>query len=384
MKAHNVLEIINLYSSASNFIGDQFTYLREHGYNMYLICSDHPNLQAFALKHQIKYKPIYLDRQLSIKKDIYAFFQICKYIKENSIDTVICHQAKARLLGTAAAFVMKVPNRIIFAHGVLYETMHGPKRFVLKTMDKIVAAMAHKVVCVSKSVASVRTTDHINNPKKNFLLNKGTCGGIDTKRLFNPSKYTPQFIMNIKNRLAIAEDDFVVGFCGRLVRDKGIIELVNGFKLLQSKMPNRHIKLLIIGEKETRDTIPETILQVLMSDKDIIFTGYIPHDDIGAYYMLMDVIALPSFREGFGMVTIEAAAMGVPAIVSRSTGCIDSIKEWETGVYTDINPSGIAESIKLFLNKDFCLKISKKCREYVITNYDHSVVWPHIIEVIEK
>ncbi len=384
MKAHNILVIINLFGSAENFIGGQFSYLREHGYNMHLICCDDPKLKSFAEKHGIAHQPLYLKREgLSILSDLKALRQVCHYIKANNIDTIMAHQAKARLIGTLAGWLMRVPNRIIFAHGVLYETMHGVKRFVIKTMDKVVSAMAHKVVCVSKSVANVRLRDGINYSKKNYLLGKGTCGGIDTENMFNPSRFTKVYISELRSGLGLKDNDFVIGFCGRLVCDKGIIELIDAFTKLKHDNPNRSIKLMIIGKNEIRDSIPETTKQKIQLDKDIVFTGYVPHDVIAAYYILMDVFVLPSYREGFGMVTIEAGAMGVPAVVSRSTGCIDSIHEYYTGLFADITPVSLAESISKFFDDSYRRGMASNCRSYVVENYDHKVIWPHVIDVIE-
>lgn len=385
MKRKNVLEIINLFSSASNFIGNQFTYLREHGYNMHLICCDDPRLQTFAEKQQIKYKPIYLKRDgLSIISDIKALISVCKYIKDNNIDTVIAHQSKARLIGTTAAFLMQVPNRIIFAHGVLYETMHGAKHWMIKTMDKIVAAMAHKVICVSNSVCKVRLKDKINSSSKQFLLNKGTCGGIDTQKLFNPDLFSKETLDSIRKNLALSDKDFVIGFCGRLVKDKGIVELIDAFHLLLRENSEKTIKLMIIGEKEIRDSIPEFTKNIIENNPNIIYTGFINREEIPAYYMQMDVFVLPSYREGFPTVILEANAMGIPCIVSTSTGCIDSIQENITGNFTEISPDSLAKTIKLYLNKEYRDRIAANCRKFIVDNYDHQVVWPHIIDIIEK
>ena len=384
MKGKNILEIINLFGSATNFIGDQFSFLREHGYNMHLICSLSEGLREFAQEQGIEYKAIVLNRQLSVIDDIIAYVRVCKYIKDKRIDTVIAHQYKARLIGMLAAVTMRVPNRIIFAHGVLYDTMTGLKRRLFILVDKFVASMAHKIVCVSPSVMKARLRDHINKQEKQFLLNKGTCGGIDTKIMFNPASYDYHDISDLREKLGIATDEFVVGFCGRLVRDKGVIELLEGFKRLKEANSDRRIKLLIIGPKETRDTLPKESFEIIDTNQNIVFTGRINRTDMPKHYKLMDVFILPSYREGYPTVILEAMSMGVPCIVSRSTGCIDSIVEGENGVYTDIEPNDIKTQIEKFLDKDYRTHLASNCRDYIVNNYDHSIVWPEIIRIIEK
>ena len=384
MRKKNVLEIINLFGSATIFIGGQFTYLREKGYNMHLICSPSEGLKAFANEHKIEYEPVLLERQVSVLNDIKAYIRICKFIKKHKIDTVIAHQYKARLIAMLAAVTMRVPNRIIFAHGVLYDTMKGFKRKIFIFVDRFVARMAHKVVCVSPSVMKTRIRDHINKQEKMFLLNKGTCGGIDTKGMFNPNSYPSNDIVVLKKELGIHKDDFIVGFCGRLVRDKGIIELLDGFKLLKETYPDKRIKLLIIGPKEVRDTLPKESFEIINSDKDIIFTGSVERSNMPKYYMLMDVFILPSYREGYPTVVLEAMAMDVPCIVSRSTGCVDSIVEGENGIYTDIEANDIKNKIEKFFNEDFRSHLATNCRKYIVDNYDHSKVWPEVIRIIES
>lgn len=384
-KPHNILQIINLASSARNFIGGQFMYLRQNGYDIHLICSPDKMMDEYAAINQIKYHPIQLTRTLSPWNDFKAFVKICKYIRANNIDTVIAHQAKARLLGIMAAYLMRVPNRIIFAHGVLFETLRGLKREFIILMDKIVAAMACKTVCVSQSVAKMRQAYKIENVSQEFFLGAGTCGGIDTQNLFNPDRLVKSEQESLKNELGIKNGDFIIGFCGRLVRDKGIKELVDGFKQIKQRYTNSsNIKLFVIGSGEARDSISAELMDYINNRADIIHVDRVEYTDIYKYFALFSVMVLPSYREGFGMVTIECAAMRVPAIVSKSTGCIDSIEENKTGIYCDITAESIAEQIDYMMTNP---KIRKEMGEYarniVVELYDSSVVWKHVIRVIE-
>lgn len=385
-KYNKILEIINLPSSARNFIGGQFNYLREHGYEMHLICSDDDIMADYAKENHVKYYPVALARTLSPLNDLKAFFKIYRYIKKNKIDTIIAHQSKARLLGTAAAFLARVPNRIIFAHGVLFETFKGTKRKLIILMDKLVAGMSHKTVCVSPSVAKVRLQYKIEKPSRQYFLGKGTCGGIDTCQKFNPENLNEQEQQKLKTSFGIQESDFIVGFCGRLVRDKGIYELVEGFRLFKQKYKNSEsIKLMVIGKREVRDAISQSLNEIIDGSQDIIHIESVDHQDISKYFALFDVMVLPSYREGFGMVTIECGAMEVPAIVSKSTGCIDSIVEGETGIFCDITPESIAEKLEfIYSNLDIRKEMGKKARKHIAENYDNRAVLPYVIKVIES
>lgn len=381
-----ILEIINLPTSARNFIGGQFNYLHEHGYEMHLICSEDAMMADYAKENHVKYYPVQLYRTLSPINDLKAVFKIYRYIKKNKIDTVIAHQAKARLLGTIAAYCAKVPNRIIFAHGVVFETLKGSKRKLVILMDKLVALMSHKTVCVSPSVAAIRLQHKIEKPSRQYLLGKGTCGGIDTQQKFNPANLNATEQSKLKISLGIRDDDFIVGFCGRLVRDKGIYELVEGFRLFKQKHKHlKSIKLMVIGKREVRDAISQSLNDTIDNSQDIIHIETVDHGDISKYFALFDVIVLPSYREGFGMVTIECGAMEVTAIVSKSTGCIDSIIEGKTGLYCDITPQSIADQLDyMYSNPTSRKEMAKNARKHIESNYDNSAIWPYVINVIES
>lgn len=380
-----ILEIINLPGSAQIFIGDQFSYFREQGgYEMHLICSPGSGVEEFAEKHEVHYFPVSIERRFSLLSDIKAFCRIYRYIKNNKIDVVISHQEKSRLLGTVAAWLCGVPVRLIYAHGVLLDTMRGLKRRLFLNEGKLVSRLAHRIICVSPSVMRRRVEIGMDKPEKQVLIGYGTCNGIDTVNKFNPSLVSDMERKKVKDSLGIKENDFVVGFCGRLVRDKGIIELVEGIRILAKRHPDKSIKLLVIGAFEKRDSVPESTADYLQTSQLIKFTGHVPFEDIQKYYTPMNVLVLPSYREGFGLVTIEAGAMGIPAIVSRSTGCIDSIVEGETGVYTDINPTNIADKIECFFDKKYARRLGENARRNVADCYEHNDVMRKTLEFINS
>ena len=381
-----VLEVITLAGSAEAFIGDQFSYFQNTGdYEMHLICSPSVNLPNFVAKQGIQYEEIEISRQFSIKKDIIAVRKIAKYIRKNNIDIIVAHYfPKCSLLVTLANFFAGNRCKIIVAHGVLHDTMKGLMRKVVIWEQKFDVHFARKVVCVSQSVARRRREDGIDKAKKQVVLGNGSVNGVDTQNKFNPELVSQEDIFNLKKRYAIEETDFIIGFCGRLVHDKGVEELCDALKLLFHKYPQKSIKLLVIGTPETRDALPSHTLEFLRDNKNIIFTGIIPYSDIQKYYMLMNILVLPSYREGFPTVVLEACAMDIPVIVSRSKGCVDSITEGVNGVYTNIEPKSIANSIELFLNQDYLNSFKNKTREYIVENYDHKIIREHMLNVLSS
>lgn len=380
-----ILEIINLPNSAKSFIGDQFSYYHDHGgYEMHLICSPGAGIEEYCRERQVKYQPIVIERGPSPWHDLKALIKIFNYIRSNKIDVVISHQEKSRLLGTLAAWLLRVPVRVIYAHGVLLDTMHGAKRSFFLAEGKMVSRLAHKIVCVSPSVATRRAEIGMDNPAKQVIIGHGTCNGIDVKTKFNPALISDEKRRRVRQNLGLNDDDFVVGFCGRLVRDKGISELAQAIEILAQRHTDRSVKLLVIGGFEKRDAVPIETREFLQSSPLVTFTGRVPYEDIQSYYTPMNVFVLPSYREGFGLVTAEAGAMCVPAVVSRSTGCIDSIVENKTGVFAEIDPVDIADKVELFFNEDFARRLGRQAREHITQCYDHDDVMSNTLDFINN
>lgn len=377
----NILEIINLAGSARNFIGDQFSYFQENGdYKMHLICTPDEKIYDFVKEQHIEFYPVQLERQLSPMKDIKAFFEIIRYICKNHIDIIVCHQAKARTLGIPAAWLMSVKHRIIFSHGVLHETMHGLKRFLVLNNDRILSRMATKVICVSHHVMNARVRDGIDKPAKQVIIGSGSCNGIDTINKFNPALVTKEEVNVLKAKYGLSDDDFVIGFCGRLVKDKGVAELSEGFRLLCERYPERSIKLLIIGEPEKRDAVEPAVFEVLNDNLRVIFTGRVPYDDIQKYYLLMSVFILPSHRDGLGLVPLEAEAMGIPALVTSITGCKETIIENVTGNYVDLTGESACEELSRYFDTERRKTFGEQARKFVHENFEHTVYREKILE----
>lgn len=386
MKKKKVLVVITLLQSAESFVGDQMAYLQENGdYECHLICSPHPDLEAYAKKQGVCVKPIQIERTLSPVKDIKAFRAIYKYIKDQSFDVLIAHSfPKACLLSMTAAKIAGVPHRIELAHGALQEGLTGMmKRFVIMS-ERHNSNKAEKIIVVSKSVAEVRQKDKIDSASKQVLLFKGTSNGIDTVNKFNPAMVHEGTVERLKKELHFSENDFVIGFCGRLVRDKGIVELLDGFQEIKRRHPDKSLKMLIIGNPEQRDALPQRTLDSIKNTDDVVFTGLVPYDIIQSYYLLMNVFVLPSYREGFPTVVLEASAMERPVITTKKTGCIDSIIENETGVFVNIEGSSIADGIEKLFDKENAERMGVNGRRWVVENFEHTVVREAMLELVNK
>lgn len=364
--------MVNIYFVLPYFIGDQFKYFKEKGYNMNVVCSPSEYLSDYAQKQGFEYLESPVNRNISISQDFVSIRNICKFVKKQKIDIVVGHTPKGGLLAMIAGWLMRVPIRIYVRHGLVYETSKGLKRFILMSVDRLTSFCSTKVVCVSPSVLRKSIEDHLAPAKKQMIWHKGTCNGIDTLNHFNPAVIVPARLTGLKARYGIGEDDFVIGYSGRLVRDKGIIELVRAFDKLQLA---DNCKLLLVGMFEKRDALPEDIQERILNDSRIIYTGFI-NGGMEYFYSMMDIYVLASYREGFPTGVLEAQAMEKPVITTRVTGCCDSIIDGRTGFFVNNTAEDIVEKIdKIRLDKaiDGC-----EGRKWVIENFDSRFVWKEI------
>lgn len=369
----NILHVVNIYFVLPYFIGGQFAFFRQKGYRMFAVCSESEYLDGYAREQGFGYKVVPVKRSFSVKQDLKSIRQICSYIRENEIGVIVGHTPKGGLLAMLAGWLMRVPRRIYFRHGLVYETSHGLKRFVLMTVDRISSACATKIVCVSPSVLQRSIEDHLAPADKQLVLGNGTCSGIDTQGKFCPEKIDGDHLAAMRRRWGIADGDWVIGYTGRLVKDKGIIELVSAFRKLKKRY--RNMKLLLVGMFEVRDALPEDIQDDIKNDPQIVWTDF-QNTDQEYFYAMMDVYVLASYREGFPTGVLEAQSMGVPVVTTRVTGCRDAIVEGRTGLFAEHSADSIAEAITEIHDKK--VVSGTAARKWVVEKFDNLIVWNEI------
>lgn len=377
-----ILHVVNISFVIPYFLGKQLNWFSEKGYKEYIVCSPADELDDFAKRYHFEYKPIEVLRKISIVKDLKAVNATFKYIKEVNADVVTGHTPKGGLIAMLAAWLARVPIRIYFRHGLVYETSNGLKRSLLVNIDRLASKLATKIVCVSPSVARRSLEDGLNPERKQVVLAKGTCNGIDIERFYKEAVDKEQLKV-LKQHLRINEGDFVIGFVGRLVRDKGILEMVRAYQEIRKEHQN--VRLMLVGMLETRDALPEDVVKTIKEDKGIINTGYVGYATIEKFYALMDVYMLPSYREGFPTSVLEASSMEIPVITTRATGCCDSILDGETGFFVNHDEKELEKALRM-LYDDASLrdKMGKAGRKFVDDYFRQEIVWKEIDKLYQK
>ena len=320
---------ITTVSQSLIFLEGQLAYMQERGLDITAICSPDEALDAFGRRHGVQTCGVQMPRRISVAQDLVALAQLVAQLRRIKPQIVHAHTPKGGLLGMIAATLAGVPGRVYHMRGLPLETATGSRKALLTWTERVSCALAHQVICVSPSLRQV-ALDHdlCRPPQKLRVLAGGSGNGVEAKRRFNPSTYSPQTRQQVRHRLGISPDALVVGFIGRLVRDKGVVELAQAWASLRQRHP--HARLLIVGPFEPRDPVPEDTAAALRADPSVHLLGF--QDQTPPLYLAMDLVVLPTYREGFPNVPLEAAAMGLPVVSTRVPGCVDAIVEERTGL----------------------------------------------------
>ena len=288
------------------------------------------------------------------------------------------HTPKAGIIGMLASVLAGVPNRFHTVAGMPLLEVTGTKRKVLDFVEKLTYSCATKIYPNSYGLTDIILKNNYCKIEKVKVLANGSSNGIDTS-YFNPELYDDIQKAALKKQLTIAHDDFVFVFIGRLVADKGINELAVAFGQLSAE--HQKVKLLLVGDYEADlDPLSAETLSVIQNNKAIISVGF--QNDVRPYLAISDVLAFPSYREGFPNVVMQAGAMGLPAIVSNINGCNEIIKEGENGLIIPVkNSNALLKAMKKITGQNEVTNILKvKSRAMIVNRYEQQLVWHAILE----
>lgn len=335
---------------------------------MCAISSEPDELKQFSEEEGIRCKHIPMKREISLFADLMSLLRWIWLLLKERPYIVHGNTPKASLLSMVAAWITRRPVRIYMCHGLRYQGTQGKFRKLLMMMEKISCSCATHVISVSKGVADVMIQDGLCPSKKMRVVGYGSAGGVDTQR-FNPDNV----LSTVREDLGISKDAFVFAFVGRIVKDKGVDELVSAFERICNKNGNVH--LMLVGPLETvQNPVEESTLRAIEQNGNINAVGM--QKDVRPYLKAADAFILPSYREGFGMVLIEAGAMGLPCITTDITGCNEIIIPGENGVIIEPrNMNALHNEMEKWLQNPLDVnKMAENARRMVIERYDSKKV----------
>lgn len=359
-----------------NFFKGNLSFLNKT-YDVCAISSQNVVLKEIGLREGIRTYHIPMKRAISLFCDIYSFLKFLWLFFIKCPDIVHGNTPKASFLSMLAAKITRVKVRIYMCHGLRYQGASGIMKWLLMKMEKITCICANEVICVSEGVKNTLIKDGICNKSKAVVVNYGSPSGIDVDKFNRKGKEFHR--QEIRNTFGINENDFVFIFIGRIVGDKGVNELLSAFERLL--IVNKKSHLIIVGsEDKGLDPISERSSQVINNKKNIHFVG--KQNDIRSFLNASDALVLPSYREGFGMVLIEAGAMGLPCITTDISGCNEIIVEKENGVIIPPKDENkLHEAMQYFLdNPEDVERMANNSRKMIIDRYEQQVVWDALLE----
>jgi len=335
--------------------------LREAGFQVTLVSSPGELLDRIGTRERIETIAIPMQREIQPVADFVSLVRLWWLLLRLRPDMTEFSTPKAGLLGTLAALCAGVPERIYMLRGLKVEGTAGCKRRVLLMAEKLASACARVVLSNSRSMCDEAVALGLAPAAKLKLLGDGSSNGVDIER-FSPGS------SNVREQLGIASDAPLVGFVGRLTEDKGLPELMEAFDTILRTEPEAH--LLLVGWFDAaEDALGVELRARIGSHPRVHCTGFAA--DTAPYYRAMDVMVLPTRREGFPNVVLEAAATGIPVVTTLATGSRDSVVPEVTGLLIPPGyPEAISEAVlKLFRDPERRRRMGEAARAWVSEHY---------------
>lgn len=306
---------------------DQLPAIAAAGAQVDVICSDGPQMSDIIWSDRLRPVLIEIPRSIAPRADLKALWALWRQFRIERYDIIHSTTPKAGLLSALAGWLARVPVRLHTFTGQPWITLHGPKAWVAKASDWLIGRLSTHCFTDSHSQMQFLIEHGILTGDTVDVLGKGSVAGVDTVR-FDLARFPADYRATARAELGLATQDIAFLFLGRICKDKGIFELLEALK--QLRHGGHTPRMIMAGPIEAAPGDPIPLTPKMLSDAGIIYVGYTTQPE--HYIALADCLVLPSYREGFGSVVIEAAAMGIPSVGTDIYGLSDAIVEGETGL----------------------------------------------------
>ena len=336
------------------------------------------NILLDNISNKIEIINLPIVREINLISDLFALLKLILIFRKNKFSLVHSVSPKAGLLTAIAAWAIQVPNRLHTFTGQVWVTKKGMIKWLLKLLDKLIITLNTKILVDSISQEEFLIKENLLNVGNALVLGSGSLGGVDLQRFQSSTRQRKI----VRQELNISSDCIVFLFVGRIKKDKGVFELAKAFKNI-SLNNNNNIALLIVGPDE--DNLVQRLSSVL--DSSFNYTRFIDFTNTPEKYMMAsDIFVLPSYREGFGSVIIEAASCGIPSIGSDIYGLSDAIKDGETGILVPVKSEKYLEEamIKLLDNNNLRIKMGDMACHHAQDSFSQDKITMLLIKLYER
>lgn len=359
----------------------QLAYLRRAGFEVTVISAPGERLDRARSEENVATVAVAMTREIAPLADLAALWRLYRVLRRLRPQLVNSGTPKAGLLVGLAAWLAGVPCRLHTLRGLRSDTAGGLKRRVLLLAERISCRTAHRVLCNSESLRRRAIALGLTDARHSLVLGHGSSNGVDAARFASTQESFRQ-AAELRKYLEIPERDPVIGFVGRLTRDKGIPELVHAFDILRARRPE--LRLLLVGDREPGDPLPSRVDERLDRDTQIICTGGVP--DAALYYQLMTVYCLPTHREGFPNSVLEAHASGLAVVTTTATGAIDSVEDGVTGLLVPpADAAALSQALeRLLADQALAMRMGAAGRERVARDFRPEAIWDALVALYRE
>ncbi len=375
MKRIKLVRITTAPISLRLLITGQPEYMQEHGFEVILISADGDDWAQMPNLDRFQHIKIDMARQISLVKDAKALMQLTKLFRKIKPDIVHSHTPKAGLLAMMAAKASGVPVRVHTLAGMPLMTTSGIRRKILTWAEKMTYTCASEVWPNSKELSKFISQNKMISPEKSRMILNGSSNGIDLSR-YSRENLSAERLEELRNLHKISADNFIFLAVGRVVKDKGIEELVEAFSEINIKYP--HTRLFILGPFEEANAVSEEVKKVIQNHPKITHIHW--SDEVEYYMALASCFIHASHREGFPNVVLQAGAMQCPIICSNITGNIDIVENEEEGnTYMVRDKNALVAQMNWVLNNyGQAQQKAIKLQQKILNNFDRQSVFKAI------
>ena len=379
MGAPKIAHVTTVDLSLRYLLLNQLRRIQQEGYEVVGMSAAGPDVSVLKASG-IDHRAIPLTRRFTPFRDLYALWALYRQMRREKFDIVHTHTPKAGLLGQLAARLAGVPVIINTLHGFYFQddTPVAKRRFYI-AMERLAARCSSVILSQNEEDVSTAVREGIVKSDKIKVLGNG----IDVRQ-FDPARFSSVDVSRIRAEAGIPEGALVVGFVGRLVREKGILDLLRAAEAVRAQVPNAFF--LIVGpfDAEKDDAVDRSAAEALRIAEYSQFTGLC--EDMPPMYAAMDVLALPSYREGFPRAPMEAAAMGVPAVVTDIRGCRQTVDDGESGLLVPPgDPAALAVAlIRLLNDAGLRARMGRTGRQIALDRFDERKVFDRVLSEYDR
>ncbi|PNI10524.1 hypothetical protein CXX84_03465 [Arthrobacter sp. AFG7.2] len=361
--------LVTSESTAISFYPGYAEFLRSKGWNVTIIASSQGELESSEALAGASIHAVPMKRNPSPAHDLRSLYKLLRKLGEISPDVLVFATPKASLLGSIAGFLLKVPIRSYHLWGLRLETEHGLRRRIFLGLERLTSLLATEVVANSPSLAAQALKIGASAGRPISVIGAGSGLGVDLEH-YSPDAQLPPTDPATRRFIGDA-GGFTIGFVGRIHPDKGIDTLISAASALSQERSG--VRLMLIGAED--GAALEKLLCGVPDSLNVHVAGSV--SDVRPYYSVMDIHCLPTLREGFPNVVLEASAMGIPTITTDATGAIDSVLNEKTGY---IFPKGDSETLcdrlrRLYDQPELRHEFGQAARAYVESSFSRSVLW---------